>query len=243
VTFRLVAVLWQTVSILPYHVARPLCWGDRVGTHRSVQYNYHRGGRDNYRSGAGDKPGSSQGAILYCSLCPAGLYLPPMGSHCAANFPSKCCLHRIAQSIQCPQSLLVCGYVFCSSPFKTQQSQTAFLKKWREAPADCTPLCARTEKPKSKSKSKSKSCYDRRSVGQSVWCQAPIWNPRPISPWDFLLDSYCLCCSALFDERTNLSFGSLLSLSVYNESVCKWGIYIRYLHYLCLTQFRDVYTI
>jgi hypothetical protein len=37
--------------------------------------------------------------------------------------------------------------------------------------------------------------------------QAPIWDPRPIflSPWDFLLDSYCLLfCSALFDERTGL---------------------------------------
>jgi hypothetical protein len=37
------------------------------------------------------------------------------------------------------------------------------------------------------------------------WCQAPIWDPRPIflSPSDFLLDSYCLLfCSALSDERT-----------------------------------------
>jgi hypothetical protein len=41
------------------------------------------------------------------------------------------------------------------------------------------------------------------------WCQAPIWDPRPIflSPWDFLLDSYCLLfCSALSDERTGLQF-------------------------------------
>jgi hypothetical protein len=56
-------------------------------------------------------------------------------------------------------------------------------------------------------KSKSKSHYDRQS-GPS-WCQASIWDPRPIflSPWDFLLDSYCLlCCSALSDERTGLRF-------------------------------------
>jgi hypothetical protein len=34
--------------------------------------------------------------------------------------------------------------------------------------------------------------------------QAPVWDPRPIflSPWDFLLGSYCLlCCSAFSDER------------------------------------------
>jgi hypothetical protein len=39
------------------------------------------------------------------------------------------------------------------------------------------------------------------------WCQASIWDPRPIflSPWDFLLDSCCLLfCSALSDERTDL---------------------------------------
>jgi hypothetical protein len=41
------------------------------------------------------------------------------------------------------------------------------------------------------------------------WCQALIWDPRPIfpSPWDFLLDSYCLlCCNAISDERTGLWF-------------------------------------
>jgi hypothetical protein len=31
------------------------------------------------------------------------------------------------------------------------------------------------------SKSKSKFCYNRRSVGQSVWCQAPIWGPKTYS--------------------------------------------------------------
>jgi hypothetical protein len=39
------------------------------------------------------------------------------------------------------------------------------------------------------------------------WCQALIWDPRPIflSSWDFLEDSYCsLCCSALSDDRTGL---------------------------------------
>jgi hypothetical protein len=39
------------------------------------------------------------------------------------------------------------------------------------------------------------------------WRQTPILDPQPIflSPWDFLLDSYCLlCCSALSDERTGL---------------------------------------
>jgi hypothetical protein len=35
----------------------------------------------------------------------------------------------------------------------------------------------------------------------------------------------------------------LLSVSVHSQSVCTKVIYIRYLHYLCLTQFRDVYTI
>jgi hypothetical protein len=28
--------------------------------------------------------------------------------------------------------------------------------------------------------SESKLCYDRRSFGLSFWCQAPIWDPRPI---------------------------------------------------------------
>jgi hypothetical protein len=49
---------------------------------------------------------------------------------------------------------------------------------------------------------------DNQSASPS-WCQAPIWDPRPIilSPWDFLLDSYCLLfCSALSDERTGLQF-------------------------------------
>jgi hypothetical protein len=44
------------------------------------------------------------------------------------------------------------------------------------------------------------------------WCQAPIWDPRPIflSPWDFLLDSYwredgsviyCSCWSSPAQSR------------------------------------------
>jgi hypothetical protein len=51
------------------------------------------------------------------------------------------------------------------------------------------------------SQSQSHITPDRQSVGPS-WCQAPIWDPRPIflSPWDFLLDSCCLlCCSSLSD--------------------------------------------
>jgi hypothetical protein len=64
-------------------------------------------------------------------------------------------------------------------------------------------------------------------VSQSAspsWCQAPIWDPRPIlSPWDFLVDSYgLLCSSALSDERTGLYF-----VSISLESVI---MYIRYLH-------------
>jgi hypothetical protein len=54
-------------------------------------------------------------------------------------------------------------------------------------------------------KSKSKLCYDWRSVGQSVLCQAPIWGPRP----DFY---YCqtvailLMLGAISDKRMGLSF-------------------------------------
>jgi hypothetical protein len=48
--------------------------------------------------------------------------------------------------------------------------------------------------------------------------------------------------SALSDKRSGLSCVSLLSISVYRQSVRTQGIYIRYLHYLCLTQLRDVYT-
>jgi hypothetical protein len=56
------------------------------------------------------------------------------------------------------------------------------------------------------SQSQSHITTDSQSASPS-WCQAPIWDPRPIflSPWDFLLDSYCLLfCSALSDERTGL---------------------------------------
>jgi hypothetical protein len=49
------------------------------------------------------------------------------------------------------------------------------------------------------------------------------------------LASAVLLWSALSDERSGLSF---VSISLWSVS-----IYIRYLHYLCLTQFRDVYTI
>jgi hypothetical protein len=41
------------------------------------------------------------------------------------------------------------------------------------------------------------------------WCQAAIWDPRPIFlfPWKFLQTVACLLfCSALSDERTGLSF-------------------------------------
>jgi hypothetical protein len=47
---------------------------------------------------------------------------------------------------------------------------------------------------------------DNRSASPS-WCQAPIWDPRPIflSPWVFLLDSCGLVfCSVLSDDRTGL---------------------------------------
>jgi hypothetical protein len=56
--------------------------------------------------------------------------------------------------------------------------------------------------------SKSKSHYDRPT--SPSWCQAPIWDPRPIflSPRDSLLDSYCLLFySALSDERTVKDIG------------------------------------
>jgi hypothetical protein len=49
--------------------------------------------------------------------------------------------------------------------------------------------------------------------------------------------------STLSDERSGLSFAIFLLVSVRSQSVCTYDIYIRYLHYLCLTQFRDVYTI
>jgi hypothetical protein len=55
-------------------------------------------------------------------------------------------------------------------------------------------------------KSQSHITIDSQSASPS-WCQAPIWDPRPIflCSWDFLLDS----CSLLFyralsDERTGL---------------------------------------
>jgi hypothetical protein len=41
------------------------------------------------------------------------------------------------------------------------------------------------------------------------WCQAPIWDPRPIfhSPWNFLQTvAGLLFCNALSDERTGLYF-------------------------------------
>jgi hypothetical protein len=47
---------------------------------------------------------------------------------------------------------------------------------------------------------------DNQSASPS-WCEAPIWDPWPmfISPWDFILDSYCLLFySALSHERTGL---------------------------------------
>jgi hypothetical protein len=47
---------------------------------------------------------------------------------------------------------------------------------------------------------------DNQSASPS-WCQAPIWDPRPIflTPWEFLLDSCSLLfCSALSDERAGL---------------------------------------
>jgi hypothetical protein len=58
------------------------------------------------------------------------------------------------------------------------------------------------------SQSQSHITTDNQSASPS-WCQAPIWDPRPLflSPWDFLLDSYCLLFySALSDERTGLEF-------------------------------------
>jgi hypothetical protein len=88
---------------------------------------------------------------------------------------------------------------------------------------------------------------DSQSASPS-WCQAPIWDPRPIflSHFDFLLDSNCLLflapyltrgrvCNlllllvlasavtlgpALSDERSGLSFVSLLPVSLYNQSLC-----------------------
>jgi hypothetical protein len=57
-----------------------------------------------------------------------------------------------------------------------------------------------------KSQSQSHITTDNQSASPS-WCQAPIWDPRPIflSPRDFLLDSYYLLLySALSDERTGL---------------------------------------
>jgi hypothetical protein len=60
--------------------------------------------------------------------------------------------------------------------------------------------------PLSRMSSQSHITTDSQSASPS-WCQAPIWDPRPISlsPWDFLEDSYCLLsCSALSDERTGL---------------------------------------
>jgi hypothetical protein len=56
------------------------------------------------------------------------------------------------------------------------------------------------------SQSQSHITTDSQSASPS-WCQAPIWDPRPIclSPSDFLLDSCgLLLCSALSDERTGL---------------------------------------
>jgi hypothetical protein len=54
-------------------------------------------------------------------------------------------------------------------------------------------------------KSKSKLHYDRQLVGQSVLVSGAHLGPIFLSPWDFLLDSYCLlCCSALSGERTGL---------------------------------------
>jgi hypothetical protein len=56
------------------------------------------------------------------------------------------------------------------------------------------------------SQSRSHITTDNLSASPS-WCQAPIWDLRPIfpSPWDFLLYSYCLLFySALSDEKTGL---------------------------------------
>jgi hypothetical protein len=49
--------------------------------------------------------------------------------------------------------------------------------------------------------------FDRQPVSHSSWCQAPIWDTRPIflSPWNFLeIVASLLFCSALSDERTSL---------------------------------------
>jgi hypothetical protein len=45
----------------------------------------------------------------------------------------------------------------------------------------------------SQSQSRSHITTDSQSASPS-WCQVPVWDPRIIflSPWDFLLDSYCL---------------------------------------------------
>jgi hypothetical protein len=56
------------------------------------------------------------------------------------------------------------------------------------------------------SQSQSHIMIDNESASPS-WCQAPIWDPRPIflSHWDFVWDSCgLLCCSTLSDERTGL---------------------------------------
>jgi hypothetical protein len=98
------------------------------------------------------------------------------------------------------------------------------------------------------------------------WCQAPIWDTRAIflSPWNFLctvvsflfwsgISEESTACSlllllvlavplgyALSDERSELSFVSLLTVSVYSQTVCakdnyiicvrhSSGVYIRYI--------------
>jgi hypothetical protein len=51
----------------------------------------------------------------------------------------------------------------------------------------------RTNQSQSQSQTQSHITTGNQSDSPS-WCQAPIWDPRPIflSPWDFLLDNYSL---------------------------------------------------
>jgi hypothetical protein len=77
-------------------------------------------------------------------------------------------------------------------------------------------------------KSKSKSHYNWRSVSQYVLVSSPLWDL-----WsDFFFSSKllsCLCGGALSDERSGLSFVSLLSIqsivaSQYLRKLLRWSL-------------------